>query len=187
MYLAQQEELYPVPNNPIKEVPNVNSNNFDLGGVFSLNNTVYYFALFALIWTIYYFFLHQYQFKYFTSGNRAKEYANEWKGLKYLVTCYRISWTLLALQFPLIFFYIGSGDTLSSIVFGTLFFIFFFLKILLDMTHLFKISDYFKSYQNLPLGEQIKVFLTSLASSFQASKKPADKPSAKPGSLATKK
>ncbi len=180
MILAERENLYELPN-PINKptVPDVN-NNADVSSFFSFGNIIYALALFALIWTIYYFVLNYYQFNYFTKGKKTKEYSNEWRGLQHMVSNYRLCWTLLILQFPLVFFYFGINDTASSILFGIMFLVFFGFKIFLDVTHLYKLSDYFKDYQYLPIGEQLKVMITKFLKIFQAPKKPPEKPMGKP-------
>jgi hypothetical protein len=179
MNLAQREDLYPINNPTIKpSVPDV-SNTVDSNGFLSFGNIVYSLALFALIWTIYYFVLNYYQFNYFTFGKKTKEYANEWRGLQHMVSNYRLCWTLLVLQFPLVFFYFGFNDTASSILFGVMFIIFFIIKILLDITHLYKLSDYFKDYQYLPVGDQILVLVNKFLKLFQAPKKAPEKPAGK--------
>jgi hypothetical protein len=172
MNLAQRENLYETPNQNLLPV-NTSNDNFALD--FGFNNVIYYLALFALIWSIYYFCLNMYQFNYFTNGKKAKEYTNEWRGLQHLVTSYRLIWTLLVLQFPLIFFYLGYNDAASSLLFGLLFIIFFILKILFDMTHLFKISDFFKDYQYLSVFEQVKVFFKGIFAKFTPKKEASPK------------
>jgi hypothetical protein len=177
--LAQREDLYPINNPTVKPVvPDVSSTT-DASGLFSFNNIIYSLALFALVWTIYYFCLNYYQFDYFTKGKKTKEFANEWRGLQHMVTNYRLCWTLLALQFPLIFFYFGINDTASSVLFGVMFLIFFIIKIFLDMTHLYRISDYFKDFQFVPLGDQIGIMFSKFIKLFQAPKKAPEKPAAK--------
>ena len=178
MFLAPRENLYEVPNQVIKAPIQDVSNTADTGFL-SFGNIIYSLAMFALIWTVYYFVLNYYQFNYFTLGKKTKEYASEWRGLQHMVSNYRLCWTLLVLQFPLVFFYFGYNDTASSALFGIMFLIFFFIKIFLDITHLYKLSDYFKDFQYIPVGEQILIVFQKFFKLFQAPKKAPEKPAGK--------
>jgi hypothetical protein len=184
-----QENLYPIsqPSNITSTPANYNGSVFDATSQWSLGGTVYYLALFALAWTVYYLITNFYQYTYFMLGKRAKAYDNEWRGLQHLVTCYRLLWTLLVLQFPLVFFYLGIGDTASSIFFGIVFIIMFLLKLFLDITFINRISDWTPSYKFLSIGNQfiiwcqktIKLFTPDKPAPAPAAKKPMAKPAAK--------
>ncbi|MGL4758035.1 MAG: hypothetical protein ACRCXZ_01765 [Patescibacteria group bacterium] len=154
-HIANDSFYYPDTNNTPQPVNPVNAAPVDFAGNSLIVNTIYYMAFFALIWSIYYYSVNSYQFKYFTLGKRAKEHANEWRGLDHWVSNYRILWTLLALQFPLVFVFLGKDDLASVLLFGFLFLIMFFLKLFLDATHIFKLKDYTKSFAGLSVGMQI--------------------------------
>jgi hypothetical protein len=179
--LAQREDLYPINNPIIKPVAPDVSSTTDASGLLLFSNVIYSLALFALVWTIYYFCLNYYQFDYFTKGKKTKEFANEWRGLQHMVTNYRLCWTLLILQFPLaLFSYVSSfSDSILTAFIGIIFIIFFIIKIFLDMTHLYRISDYFKDFQFVPLGDQIGIMFSKFIKIFQAPKKPPEKPAGK--------
>lgn len=182
--MPSKENLYESPTDilPITS----NDRNFLGGDLESLaflnfNNIIYSLALFALVFSVFYFCTSFYQFKYFTLGKKGKEYNNEWRGLQHSIACYRILWTLLSLQFPLIFFYLGliSDDGLSQVFFGIFFILFFVLKIFLDFTHINKISDLLKEYKYLSFYEQISVFFTTIKTMITPKPKPPEKPSGK--------
>lgn len=144
---------------------------------------LYYLAVFAFLWSLFYFVINARQFKYYTLSKRAKEHVNEWRGLDHWVSNYRILWTLLALQFPLVFVYLsvqandGKGDPSSIFTFGILFVIFFLLKIFLDATHIYKLKDFIKDYASISVGNQIKVLFGKFTKKLaDSTKKPEVKP-----------
>jgi hypothetical protein len=191
MNLIARENLYddpiPTPNYPSNDTPIINQSGGDFSFAAGFNNFVYYLAMFALIWSIYYFCVNAFQFKYFSLTKKAKEYEKEWRGLDHFVSNYRIIWTLLALQFPLIFFYFGSSDPTSSVFFGLTFIFMFFLKLILDATHIFKLKDYMPTFANLPIGKQISQFFGNIFKSLQKPKEKKEAPKAIPSKPAPPK
>ncbi len=192
MNLIARESLYddPIAPNPINpSSPTINNGSGDISFLDGFNNVIYYLAMFALIWSIYYFCINIFQFKYFSLTKKAKEYDKEWRGLDHYVSNYRILWTLLLIQFPLIFFYLGNKDPASAVFFGLVFIFMFALKIVLDATHIFKLQDYMPTFAKLPIGKQISQFFGNILKVFSKpkEKKEAPKPAAKPAAAPAKK
>jgi hypothetical protein len=191
MNLIARENLYDdpttSPSNPINNTPIINQSSGDFSFSSGFNNFIYYLALFALIWSIYYFCINAYQYKYFSLTKKAKEYEKEWRGLDHWVANYRILWTLLVLQFPLIFFYFGASDPTSSFFFGIIFLFMFVLKLILDATHIFKLKDYMPTFANLPIGKQITQFFGNILKALQAPKEKKEAPKAIPSKPAPPK
>lgn len=181
--MPSKENLYESPTDILPTPSNDGLFGVSLEGLDFLNfsNIIYTLALFALVFSIFHFCTNFYQFKYFTLSKRAKEYNNEWRGLQHSVSCYRILWTLLVLQFPLIFFYLGltASDGLSQGFFGVFYIIFFILKIFLDSTHINKLGDFAKAYKYLSFYEQTKVFFVTLSAILLPKPKPPEKPAVK--------
>jgi hypothetical protein len=181
--MATQENLYPISQptiSPTSPIINSGSEVVDVSG-FSISNIVYYLALFALCWSIYYFATNIYQFGYYYLGKKGKEYDKEWRGLQHLVSAYRILWTLIIIQFPLVFFYLGINDFASSLLFGVIFIIGFLFKIFLDWTFIYKLSDWTPDFQYLGFGEQLRVmFHKTIKALTPPTPKPEAKPSNKP-------
>jgi hypothetical protein len=126
-----------------------------------LDSVVYYLSLFVLVWSVFYFIISVYNFRYIGKSTSSLKYKSEFEAYEYIKTAKRVFQTLFAfLCIGLV--YVSLGYMVQSLGFGVgveyVVKIIFFVMALIP-AFLFKLwfdMSYIKAFSSLPTFAKVK-------------------------------